>query len=92
MTKVIDIIKYKASKQSKTLYAIECKEALRKVSRPRIISINYDSFSRDELVDKLNSLENRHNFDMNFLDLVDLFMQEQCPEYSWRFDIFIDKI
>lgn len=31
-------------------------------------------------------------FDLSFLALVDMFMQENYPDYYWRFEIFLDEL
>lgn len=88
MGKAIDLVKYKEDKKN-----IKTRNTSLDALGDRI-SVDYKMFSctREELIHKIVALENRHKFDLEFLKLVDLFMQKEFPEYSWKFDIFLKNI
>lgn len=44
------------------------------------------------LMDELKKEEEREEFDLKFLELVDLFMTKYYPDYYWKFDIFLNEI
>lgn len=92
MNKIISIQHYKKEKDTKAKHSAKCKSILDKVIKFNQPKIDYSSYSKERLIQKLESLELRHRFDLDFLELVDLFMQEHYPEYSWKFDLFVDKI
>jgi hypothetical protein len=40
---------------------------------------------------EIGKLERRHEFDRNLINLIELFLEKEFPEYTWKFDIFLDK-
>lgn len=43
-------------------------------------------------LETIKSLQNRHNYDKYFIDLLDLFMERFYPDYKWKFSIFLDEM
>lgn len=43
-------------------------------------------------IKEIRKLKNKQEFDITFLELVDIFMQREYPDYYWRFEHFLNEI
>lgn len=89
---VINFTKYKEKKERLETRNVEVKKAYDKVRKEHANKIKVELIDLAEITLVINSLQERHEFDMNFLELIDLFMQEQYPDFSWKFDLWLDEI
>lgn len=42
-------------------------------------------------IKEIRKLKNKQEFDITFLELVDIFMQREYPDYYWRFGKFLEE-
>lgn len=86
MNNLIDFTKVIKEKQEKERARVAYNDLKRVEYR------DYSKLTHQQLINHIHALQIRHDFDLGFLMLIDIFMQKNYPEYSWRFDIFLDEV
>lgn len=94
MGKIIDFQIHKEEKEHSQEIKSMCKELLEKIEHinERCYISDYCDFYTKDSVEEFIRLNSVNEFNEAFLYLVHLFMEEECPHFGMRFEIFLDKI
>jgi hypothetical protein len=96
MSNIIDFVKYKEKKDFKIKTKARVKQLKANLQRKRDRAENlakaYEEQPSTRVSKRITFLENRHNYDMYYISLMDQFMAECYPEYRWKFSDWLEKV
>ena len=95
--KVVCFNSYKQKLEEEKAYKVKCVKQYEALNSEPAKSCHnivkaHDQYSREALLNLIGRLEARHKYDIEFINLLDLFMEKECPQYGPKFDRFLDNI